>query len=210
MASRGNRNGTPDHSHSPAATERVDREQRREELEGRTGRSERGPEEEPVCRQTTVPVSSHAAKSGSQWPLKMEGNPSWAGNSGKLMARKPRSAFLCISPTAMSMSARKGSWSGMIRDGYGAAQASWCQSLHAQAGQAQLLVLSPGIDGPAESRDQGGETERGPDAGPIHVGDPLVDVEATRAHLVEPGRFHAPLLPRPADHRIEPDVRVVT
>ena len=41
---------------------------------------------EPVCRQTTVSVSSQAAKKGSHTPLKMEGNPSRAGYSGKLTA----------------------------------------------------------------------------------------------------------------------------
>ena len=36
-----------------------------------------------------------------------------------------------------------------------------------------------------------------------------LDVEAARAHLVEAGRLHAPLLAGPAHHGVEPDVGVV-
>ena len=70
-----------------------------------------------MCRQTTVPVSSQAAKKGSHCPLKMEGRPSWAGNSGKLTALKPRAALARTSAVATSTSASQGSCSGMMRSG---------------------------------------------------------------------------------------------
>ena len=116
-ASSGNRSGTPDHSHSPAA---------RRALTGNTvGRSSKGGSGEgsgaqpdvPVCRHTTVAVSSQAAKKGSQSPLKIEGNCSWAGNSGKLTALKPRAALTRTSAAAISTSASQGSCSGMMRSG---------------------------------------------------------------------------------------------
>ncbi len=79
-----------------------------------------------------------------------------------------------------------------------------------QAGQAQLRVGGPGVDGTAEARDERGETERSPDPGPIHVGDALVDVEAPGAHLIESSRLHAPLGLGAADHGVEPDIGVAT
>src|ERR1019366_7733087 len=106
MESRGNRNGTPDHSHSPAATSALTAYSVGSNSKGGLGEASGAQDEEPVWRQTTVPVSSQAAKKGSQWPLKMEAKPSCAGNSGKLTALNPRAAFRSISPTAVSMSAR--------------------------------------------------------------------------------------------------------
>ena len=70
-----------------------------------------------MWRHTTVPVSAQAAKNGSHWPVKIEGSPSWAGNSGKLTALKPRSALLRTSAAATATSASQGSCSGMIRSG---------------------------------------------------------------------------------------------
>ena len=77
-----------------------------------------------------------------------------------------------------------------------------------QAGQTQILVLRPGVDRPAEARDQRGEAERGPDAGQVHVGHPLVDVEAPGPHLVESSGLHAPLGPGAPDYGVEADVGV--
>ena len=62
----------------------------------------------------------------------MDGNPSWAGNSGKETALNPRAAFVRTSVAAVSTSTNHGSWSGMIRSGCGAAHASRCQSFHAR------------------------------------------------------------------------------
>src|SRR5579862_8232926 len=41
---------------------------------------------EPVCRHSTVPVSSHAAMIGSQWSVNTDGNPSLSRDSGKVTA----------------------------------------------------------------------------------------------------------------------------
>ncbi len=86
----------------------------------------------PVCRHTTVPVSSQAAKKGSQRPLKMEGSCSWAGNSGKLTALNPRAAFARTSVAAIPTSASQGSCRGMMRSGWLPAHTSRCQSLKAR------------------------------------------------------------------------------
>ena len=85
-----------------------------------------------MCRHTTVSVSAQAAKSGSHLPEKMDGKPSWAGNSGRLTALKPRLALRRTSAAASSMSASHGSWSGMIRSGWVPAQTSACQSFQAR------------------------------------------------------------------------------
>src|SRR5580704_18317422 len=45
---------------------------------------------DPVWRQTTVPVSSQAASSGSQWLVCTDGSPRFDGFSGQLSALNPR------------------------------------------------------------------------------------------------------------------------
>src|SRR6202142_3863124 len=47
-------------------------------------------DDEPLWRQMTVWVSSHARRNGSQWPVCIDGNPRSTGFSGKLTALKPR------------------------------------------------------------------------------------------------------------------------
>src|SRR5580704_6007001 len=104
--SAGNRSGTPDHSHSPAASSALTGKTVGSSSKGGSGEGSGAQPDAPVCRQTTVPVSSQAAKKGSQRPLKIEGRPSWAGNSGKLTALKPRAAFFDTSGAATTTSAR--------------------------------------------------------------------------------------------------------
>src|SRR5437868_3674673 len=71
----------------------------------------------PVCRQRTVPVSSQAARNGSQWPVWIEGSLSLVGNSGKTTALKPLAALALISLAARSGSGSQGSCRPMIRSG---------------------------------------------------------------------------------------------
>ena len=52
-------------------------------------------DDEPMCRHTTVPVSSHAAQNGSQWSVWKLGSPSLAGFSENVTARQPFSATRC-------------------------------------------------------------------------------------------------------------------
>ena len=154
-------------------------------------------------------VSSQAAKKGSQLPLKMEGSSSWAGNSGKLTALKPRAA---LARTSAAATADVGQPGQLQRDDALGVRARPHLEVPvvegAQAGQAEVLVLRPRVDGAAEARHERGEAQGGPDAGPVHVRDAGLDVEAARAHLVEAGRLHAPLLPGPPHHGVEPDVGV--
>ena len=74
--------------------------------------------------------------------MKIEGYPSWAGNSGKLTALNPRAALARTSAAATSTSASHGSCSGMMRSGWVPAHTSWCHWFHARsAGQAELGVV---------------------------------------------------------------------
>ena len=43
-------------------------------------------DDEPMCRQTTVPVSWQASRNGSQWSLCQLGQPSFSGFSEKVTA----------------------------------------------------------------------------------------------------------------------------
>ncbi len=113
----GKRSGTPDHSHSPAASSALTGKTVGRSSKGGSGEGSGAQPDAPVCRHTTVPVSSQAAKNGSQRPLKMEGSWSWAGNSGKLTALNPRAALARTSVAAISTSASQGSCSGMMRSG---------------------------------------------------------------------------------------------
>src|SRR6476469_9715084 len=93
MLSAGKRVQTPDHSQSAHA---------RKALPGKiVGNSSKvvsidgtgAHDAEPVCRQMTVSVSSHAAHSGSHSRLCGDGSFICAGNSGKLRARNPLEAL---------------------------------------------------------------------------------------------------------------------
>src|SRR5580704_8318766 len=104
--SRGNRRATPDHNHSPAARSAFTGKKVGRISKGGSGEGRAAQADDPVCRHTTVSVSSQAAKKGSHRPLKMDGRPSWAGNSGKLTALKPRAALdrTSVAASAMSLS----------------------------------------------------------------------------------------------------------
>src|SRR5271166_5989872 len=113
----GKRTGTPDHSHSAAASRAFTGKRVGNSSNGGSGDGRGAHAEAPVWRHTTVAVSSHAAKKGSHAPEKMEGTPRRAGNSGKLTARKPRSALRRTSSAATATSTSQGSCNGMIRSG---------------------------------------------------------------------------------------------
>ena len=72
---------------------------------------------DPMCRQMTVPSSSHAAKNGSQWSPKMWGHPSLYGFSEKVTAWQP---FFATRRTSSAMSCGSqigGIDSGIMRPG---------------------------------------------------------------------------------------------
>src|SRR3974390_2666240 len=116
-ARRGKRRGTPDQSHSAAASRALAGNRVGSSSKGGSGDGRGAQADEPVWRQTTVDVSSQAAKKGSQWPEKIEGYPSWAGNSGNVTALKPRPALRRTSSAARDTSLSHGSCIGMIRSG---------------------------------------------------------------------------------------------
>ena len=77
-------------------------------------------------------VSSHAASSGSQWSVCIDGRPMWYGFSGKLSALNPRAALRRTSSAATTGSFSHVICNGMMRSGYVPAHTSWCQSFHAR------------------------------------------------------------------------------
>src|SRR4029077_18557850 len=78
----------------------------------------------------------------------------------------------------------------------------------AHAGQRELGIVSELLEALArESGQERGEAHRRVHAVHVHVGDAGADVPRTAAHLVETGRFEAVLRHRPADARVEADVR---
>src|SRR5580658_4695396 len=113
----GKRRGTPDHSHSAAASKALTGNRVGNSSKGGSGDGSGAHPDAPVWRQTTVEVSSHAAKNGSQAPEKIEGTASRAGNSGKLTALKPRAALRRTSSAATATSASHGSCRAMMRSG---------------------------------------------------------------------------------------------
>ena len=205
----GKRSGTPDHSHSPAASSALTGKKVGRISKGGSGEGRGAQADDPVCRQTTVSVSSQAAKKGSHCPLKMDGRPSWAGNSGKLTALKPRAALARTSAAATRDVLQPRQLQGDDALGMRTRPLLEVPVVEgAQAGQTELGVLGPRVDGAAEARDQRREAEGGPDPGPVHVLDASLDVEAARTHLVEAGRLHAPLVAGAPDHGVEADVGV--
>jgi hypothetical protein len=64
--------------------------------------------EEPICMHTMVPVSSHAAMRGSQWPSRLwiVGRPNMAGFSENETARDPFAAVRRTSAAASTGSQR--------------------------------------------------------------------------------------------------------
>src|ERR1700681_66883 len=117
MARSGKRSGTPDHSHSAAASSALTGNNVGDSSKGGSGEASGAHADAPVCRQTTVDVSAQAARKGSHDPEKIEGKPSRAGNSGKLTALKPRAALRRTSSAATATSTSQGNWSGMMRSG---------------------------------------------------------------------------------------------
>src|SRR3954463_6601363 len=121
---RGKRVHTPDHSQSAHA---------RKALPGKmVGKSSKvvsidgtgAHDAEPVCRQMTVSVSSHAAHSGSQSRLCGDGSFICAGNSGNERARKPRAALARTNSAATKGSCSHVICNGMMRPGWVPAQTS--------------------------------------------------------------------------------------
>ena len=59
-------------------------------------------DDDPMCMHTTVPVSAHAAKNGSQYPEWIDGSPRCTGISLNATARTPRAALRRTSTAAAS------------------------------------------------------------------------------------------------------------
>ena len=86
---------------------------------------------EPMCIATTVPVSAHAAKKGSQYPEWMLSSPNHGGSSENATAFTPRAALRRTSAAASSTSHRGTRHNGIRRPALPAHHSSTCQSLYA-------------------------------------------------------------------------------
>jgi len=84
---------------------------------------------EPMCMHSTVLVSSHARKNGSQCRVWMLGRPSHAGSSENATARTPRAALRRISAAASSGSHSGTTHSGISRPPLPPAHSSTMKSL---------------------------------------------------------------------------------
>ncbi len=137
----------------------------------------------PVCRHTTVDVSSQAAKNGSQAPEKIDGVPRRAGNSGKLTALKPSAALRRTSSVATSTSASHGSCNAMMRSGKVPAHTSACHSFQARkqarpsSGSSEREKTDPQKPATSDGKHSDAHT-------------PLMSMSATRAWMSkQPGRI---------------------
>ena len=87
----------------------------------------------PTCSDTTVPVSAHAPRTGSQKSVSHRlGRPTAWGRSGRATEVKPRSAFLRISAAASVAPPSHVIPPGTIRSGYSRYHSSWSQSFQAR------------------------------------------------------------------------------
>ena len=114
---RGKRSGIRAHSQSAAAATPLTGNSVGSSSSGAPGDCAAVHDADPVWRQMTVPVSSHAASSGSQWSVCTDGSPMLTGCSGNESALNPRAAFRRTSAAAISGSLSQVICSGMIRSG---------------------------------------------------------------------------------------------
>ena len=149
--SSGKRSGTPDHSHSPAASSALTGKKVGSSSKGGSGEGSGAQADDPVCRQTTVSVSSQAAKKGSQAPLKMEGRL----QLGRELGEAHRLEAPCrVGPDLGRRDVDVGQPGQLQRDdalGVGPGPDLEVPVVErAQAGQPEVRVLRPGVHGAAE------------------------------------------------------------
>ena len=162
---------------------------------------------EPMCMQTTVSVSVHAAQTGSQYSLMSDGNPSETGPSGKESAR---GALGCVAPDLVRHQGRVPDLAhdeGHVELGRRRApfvEMKVVVGAHAEVGE--RLVVVP-VEHPPPEPGEGGKAQAGPDAVVGHVLGPLGRVVAAWDHVAEARRLHRPFFLRLAGHRVEPHLR---
>ncbi len=122
-------------------------------------------------------------------------------------AWQPRSARRRISSAIQSAPSMKPDMAiGMKRPGIlRRTIRAMCQSLYVRGHRGHELVVVVLHEELAPDARPRREVHRGQDAVDVHVPDPLVDVVATGADLVEARRVAAPVLRRPALHGVEPE-----
>ena len=163
-----------------------------------------GNPDDPMCRQITVSVSTHASISGSHAPECSVGRPRRWGSSGNVSARNPRAALRRTSAAASTGSARYVIPIGMLRSGCGEYHSSWYQSFHARTvASAELGIGAAPEHRAAEAGDLRREVHRRPHAVEVHVVHARFDVVTAGSDLVEARRLERPLVARTAGDRAE-------
>ena len=154
-------------------------------------------EPEPMCMKIAVPVSSHAAKNGSQCdPEWIVGSPSLPGSSENATARTPRAALRRTSSAAsVGVPQRHDAQRHQPTAGVAGPLLDHPVVVRAHARERELLVGALGEHLPAEARERR-EAQRRLHVVEVHVGEASLRVVAARAHLVEADRAHPPLATR--------------
>ena len=205
----GKRVGTRAHSQSAAVTSAFTGNRLVYSSSGAPGERAAVHDDDPLCRHTTVSVSSHARRNGSQWSVCIDGScevDRVLGEADGLEAARRVGADVggrdlgIVQPGELQRDDAVGVRPGPLVDVPVVPRA--------QRGEPELLVLALGEDRAREPGDERREAQRRVDAVEVHVGDARLDVVATAAHLVEARRLHAPLGLGPAGDRVEPDLRV--
>src|SRR5437899_12216963 len=131
MISRGKRVNTPDINQSTSEKQALAKVMVEPTAGGASAEVDGIFDDDPMCMQMTVPVSSHAAKNGSQkldgsW---MDGSPRNGGISEKQTARAPRAALRRTSTPASSASQSGINGTGISRPPESPHHSSTIQSL---------------------------------------------------------------------------------
>ena len=165
-------------------------------------------DDEPMCIATTVPVSAHAAKNGSQYPLWIVGRPRWYGSSLKqTAAHAPCRVAPDLVDGGVDVPERDDGERDEAPTRVAAPLLDHPVVVGLDAGQPELLVGAFEERLAAEPR-QGREAHRRFDPAHVHVGETRHRVVATRAHVVVGDRRERHLLFRVPDGRDHPLVRV--
>ena len=160
-----------------------------------------------MCMQTIVPSSEHADQKGSQWSEWKLGSLSFAGFSEKETAWHPSSR----EPSDLVRHRlRVPDRHQPERDEASRIGAAPFLDVPVVVGlqdrKAEIAVVGRPCEQLAAEVRERREAHRADHTVRVHVADPLVDVEATDADLVERGRLDPVLLNGSADYGVEADV----
>ena len=152
-----------------------------------------------MCMHTSVSVSAHAWKNGSQYPECSVGRPSFAGISENATAvHATRRVVPDLGGGELDVPQRNEAQRDQAAAGVAAPLLDHPVVVRAHARQREVLVLRLGERLPAEARERR-EAQRRLDVVDVHVLEPGLRVVATGAHLVVGDRRQRHLVAREPD-----------